>query len=92
MTLPFAFLNWILCRASVAYGSRDDGVGRVLGLAETRAPARSHRLTARGRYLYTARDRRAGGRQAAADTESHIAAGPDRAYRNGWVTRRARGS
>ena len=34
------------------------GVGRVLGLVKTRASARSHRLTARGRYFYTARDRR----------------------------------
>ncbi len=49
--------HWFLCEVALADGTGGDGVGRVLGLVETRAPTRAHRLTARRRYLYTARDR-----------------------------------
>ena len=57
----FAFLIGFFAGLRSLTAPADDGVGGVLGLAETRAPAVSHRLAARRRYFYVARGRGTGG-------------------------------
>jgi hypothetical protein len=59
-----------------------DCVGCAPGLAETRGPTRAHWLNSLGCDFYTARSRGASGRQAAENTEPHVAPGSDRAYQS----------
>ncbi len=54
MTLLFAFLIGFFGGAALAYGSCDDCVGCLPGLAETRAPTLSHWLLSFRRYFHRA--------------------------------------
>jgi hypothetical protein len=65
-------------------------VGRLPGLAETPGPARSYPLNTLGRNFFATCNRRALRRQIAAKSEPHVAARPDRTYRDGRVNRRVR--